>query len=603
MLYDRRAAAVGFVALLMFVEPAPCPADEATKIRGRVLDEASKPVTGSRVRLYFRESRWSRRHPVIEETTAGPDGVFHLKSPLKPVAPSQSRGLPPYVLVADHPSKALGWRTIPMRATRFEGDIVLTPPSERTITVLDSDGRGVPGVKVEAYDVDGRTSEPLALRPEDGPLTATTGEDGRATFRRLPRADASFVATKPGFAEGYAFRKQDTIRISPSAAVSGTLTGPDGRPLAGVKIVMFTGFMWDFEHAVTDANGRFELENLRARGWDMSAWGPSSRPGNGHYKVWIDSDRFAIPTRDITLEPGQRATIQLQARKAGVIRVTVIDEEHEKPVPNVRVWGFDQATGVSSRFNAYTNDQGEATFYSAPETIVLEIAGPPDGTYIKGEWSQHHATSMKFEFPGPEYQLRLVMPPVGGPLISVSGVSARPDGTTVAGVDIRAEIGAKVSLTRSHPHGPTERADAAGRFDLHDVPAGQPLLLHGESEDRKLAGTATIQIPAKADPGFRVILPMEPTVAVEMVARDSQGQLLAFKKIHYWPRVGETDFLFRRRTVESDANGRIRFEGIVRGLSYKVQEGVPPTNGPVAFVGGKPPWYEEVLVLAPGDPK
>jgi hypothetical protein len=336
-----------------------------------------------------------------------------------------------------------------------------------------------------------------------------------------------------------------------------------------VKIVLFADFMWDFEHAQTDAEGRYELKDLRARGWDMSAWG-SGNTGNGTYKLWIDSDRFAVPTQTVTIEPGEHELLDLQAQKAGVIRVTVIDDDKEQPVRNVRIWGFDQVTGSGGRFNAYTDDHGRATFYSTLTKIWLGIVGPPDGSYTKGSWREHASTSMQFEFAGGEYDLRLVMPAVAGPLLSVPGLCKRPDGTPAAGASISSEIGAEVGLSRSHPYTPTQQADAAGRFALHDVPAGQPLLLYGETADRKFAGTATIPVPDKPGPQFRVSLPLEPTVTVEMIVRDGQGKPLASKKIHLWPLVGEKEFLFRQRTVASDADGHVKLDGIVRGLSYKI---------------------------------
>lgn len=71
------------------------------------------------------------------------------------------------------------------------------------------------------------------------------------------------------------------------------------------------------------------------------------------------------------------------------------------------------------------------------------------------------------------------------------------------------------------------------------------------------------------------------------------------RKFHISPRVGDDDFPTLRREVQSDEDGQIRFEGIVPGLSYRVQEDVPPRNGPIAVAGGKLPWYDEVLVLLP----
>jgi hypothetical protein len=67
--------------------------------------------------------------------------------------------------------------------------------------------------------------------------------------------------------------------------------------------------------------------------------------------------------------------------------------------------------------------------------------------------------------------------------------------------------------------------------------------------------------------------------------------------------VAEEDFPFLRRTVELDAGGGIRIDGIVRGLSHKILDDVPPRDWPIAFVGGRPPWHEEVRVLVPRGPK
>ena len=175
------AMAVGLVGLTWLpattraLDDAP-PAGKAS-VRGRVLDEAGRPVGGARVRLYRRDGRWECRNPMVEQTNAGADGSFVLKTPLQVLPPSRSRGLPPYVLLADHSGKAVGWRTIPNQAGSFEGDIVLTAPGERTITVVDGDDRPVPDVKIGAYSL-GDPSSPSPrfqdlmeqLRTDDGPL-------------------------------------------------------------------------------------------------------------------------------------------------------------------------------------------------------------------------------------------------------------------------------------------------------------------------------------------------------------------------------------------------------------------------------------------------
>jgi len=573
-------------------------------VRGRVLDEMGQPVAGARVRLYRRESRWERHNQVIEEATAGPDGGFSLSTLLTPRPMSESRGLPPYVLVADHAGKAVGWRTIPINASAFEGNITLTSPTERTITVVDADRHPMQGAKVVVYGVgDPASARPefrdfLELRPDDGPLTAISGADGRATFAQMPKTKASFVATKPGFGETFAFDGQAVIRLTPAATLSGTVTDPGGEPLAGVKMVLYTGFMWDFEHAVTDAQGRYRFNDLRARGWDMSAWTPD-KEADGKYKMWLDDDRFAMPTESLTLEPNTEYTFDIKAVKAGVIRVQVLEEGTNKPVAGVRIWGFDSETGSSSRFNAYTDAQGRATFHAAPARISLSLVGPPDGVYVEGDFLNNPEAHRTIDFAGGDDELTLVMPPIAGTLINVNGVCTLPDGSPAGDASVNAGAGRFVtsgttSLVRER------RTDGAGRFTLEGVPSGRTLCLYAETADRKVAGTVTITAPAKADPAFQITVRLAPTVGVEWAIEDDAGNRLRSKKFRLSPMVGKEDFPFIRRTVESDEAGHIKFYGIVPGLSYRVVEEMPPRQGP-AFVraGGGQAWYDKVLVLAP----
>ena len=574
-------------------------------VRGRVLDETGKPISGARVRLYRRDSRWERHNPVIEETTAGPDGGFSLSSTLTPRPPSESRGMAPYVLVTDHPGKAVGWKTIPNGATAFEANITLTSPTERTITVVDADRHPMQGAKVVAYGVgDPASARPefrdsLELRPDDGPLTAMTGADGGAKFSQLPKTKASFVATKAGCGETYVFDEQTTIRLTPAANLSGTVTGPDGERLAGVKVVLFTGFMWDFERTVTDAQGRYRFNDLRARGWDMSAWTPN-KEADGTYKMWLEDNRFVMHTESLTLEPNTDYTLEVKAMKAGVIRVMLIEEGTKKPVAGARIWGFDKETGGSSRFNAYTDDQGRATFYSAPAQISISLVGPPEGVYIEGDLGNSPEANRTFDFAGGEEEVTLVMPKINGILLTVPGVCTLSDGSPAT--DATVNIGAGQFVAAGSTNLVRERrTDAEGHFTLEGVPSGHTLSLYAETADRMFAGTATIAAPAKADPAFRISFPLVPTVGVEWAIQDHAGKLMKSKKFHLSPRLGDENFPFlSRRTVESDEEGRIQFYGIVPGLSYRLEEITPPHEGPIMVrAGGQLPWYDKILVLAP----
>jgi hypothetical protein len=285
-----------------------------------------------------------------------------------------------------------------------------------------------------------------------------------------------------------------------------------------------------------------------------------------------------------------------------VIRVSVTEAGTGKPVANVRVWGFDRTTGGSGRFNAYTDEKGRATFHSTPAWISLSIAGPPDGYYIQGDHGDNPEGVKNFEFEGGEVEIALKLPPIAGPVIAVSGICTRPDGTPAAGVRVNPAAGRFVTAGASS-FIRMRQTDEAGRFTLDGVPAGQALVIYAETEDRRLAGTTQVRVPDRADPGFRLEVPLAPTVTASVVARDRQGQPLGSRKFQVSPKVADHDFPFVRRTVDSDAEGRITIDGIVRGLSYGIQEEVPRTDGPVMKVGGRSSWYEDVLVLAPDEAK
>jgi hypothetical protein len=59
---------------------------------------------------------------------------------------------------------------------------------------------------------------------------------------------------------------------------------------------------------------------------------------------------------------------------------------------------------------AYTDEQGRATFYSAPTKISLSLAGPPDGVYIEGDRFNAPDAHKTIDFAGGEHEVTLVMP-------------------------------------------------------------------------------------------------------------------------------------------------------------------------------------------------
>jgi protocatechuate 3,4-dioxygenase beta subunit len=603
------ALAVALVVLTV-VTQTPAQAPEPSTITGRVLDADGRPIAGARVRLYRRASRWERVHPLVAEAHAAPDGSFRIDA-AKPEAAPGFRDYPRRVLLADHPGHAVGWRLVPDDAAIFAGDITLTAPAERTITVTDADGRPLAGATVAAYHLGDQASESphfretLDLRVEDGPLAATTDARGQAHFTNLPKTNVSFVAGAPGQARTFVSHDQDTIRLTPAATLAGTVTDPDGMPLAGVKLVLQAVPMGHFDHANTDARGRYQFDGLPAKGWDLGIR-RSGPKGDGTYKLWIEDDRFAIQTQFVTLEPDLDYELDLRTEPAGTIVVTVVEAGTETPLVGARVNGFDVIGGQEPngrtdgrRFNAYTDAQGRATFHAAPAEIVLHASGPPEGTFIEGNLSKHPGARRAFGFEGGTEELTLSMPPIAGRLIRLPGTCTRPDGMPAAGVTVHAATDRAITMSGGS-YLPPRRTDDAGRFILDDVPEGRTLNVLAIADDGTLANAAALKAPTQDAPQPPVAIALRPTVTTTVQIEAAPGRTLAERDLTITPKIGDDEFHFLRLNVKTNDQGQVTLERILPGLSYRVvEQRKPVAQGDQAGFVVREAVFNQVVVLVP----
>ncbi len=137
-------------------------------------------------------------------------------------------------------------------------------------------GKSIVGVSIRLYKVEGRTSPPVEI------ARTVSGEDGRYAFPGLvpPRMEYQFdrlVYGVFGVAEGKPlgqsfmyYDKNDkevtTVNITPdSATLAGRVVDPAGRPVVGAKVLqqfLFDRPLADLKTAVTDAEGKFKIENV-----------------------------------------------------------------------------------------------------------------------------------------------------------------------------------------------------------------------------------------------------------------------------------------------------------------------------------------------------
>ncbi|MEJ2703130.1 MAG: carboxypeptidase-like regulatory domain-containing protein [Sedimentisphaerales bacterium] len=283
--------------------------DEVQTVTGKVVDTEGQPIPKAEVVLYYTHTRWGMGNRIAGRTESGADGSFAFKG-LKYGDPKEyPHGWDSYLLVASHPDYAFGWKGID-RDQQAKYEIVLTEPRSQTITVTDHEGHPLAGARVWPYHVGNRAhSEPLfrdylSLPTYVDIVGGTTGADGKATIKNLPKTRCSFYAELEGYATGLSFSGERPIRLSKGATVSGTVLAEDGKPVTGALVKFHTQWMWNFFMTRTDSQGRFRFEDLPAEGWDMSPWGNSAN-ANGIYVITIEHPDYISSEAQDQFQPGE----------------------------------------------------------------------------------------------------------------------------------------------------------------------------------------------------------------------------------------------------------------------------------------------------------
>ncbi len=293
-------------------------------LRGQVLDAEGRPV---HARVLVREGRYGTRDL---ETDDG--GRFRL--PHLPRGPAEVGALPPLEGLSDVLDRTEP-RWVEVAADVDEVTLRLEPRAASvTLEVVGPDGSPVAQADAALLVRDERRS--LFLR------------GGRATFREPSEGSYGLVALRPRGADGAALpfgpgRLRDVrpvdgrvvLRLPRGRAVLGRVLGPDGAPVAGVRVeaavpwrLRAPGESWEPDHdrATTDERGLFRLVSLERRPYALEVAAP---------------ERFA-PHPPLRLEADQDALL-LRLAAGRRITVTVVDAQG-RPVAGARV-GADYARG------------------------------------------------------------------------------------------------------------------------------------------------------------------------------------------------------------------------------------------------------------------
>ncbi|HEY5945526.1 MAG TPA: carboxypeptidase regulatory-like domain-containing protein, partial [Kofleriaceae bacterium] len=237
--------------------------------------------------------------------------------------------------------------------------------------VVDDKGKPVANARVVATSA----SEPLPVVVVDPRLDGVvTGADGSFSIATLSAGTWRVTATAGDYApttsapiavDGQHARSGIELRLVAGAVVRGTVTDPNGTPVAAadVSVVVHSYLPWRTRRqALTDANGKFSIGGLEPRAVDVVAW--------------HDSGASAIVAADLAAKRDQEVTLKLDI--SGAIAGTVVDKNGQ-PIGDAQVIARPDWTDA-------TADRAAWSIRGAQELVTdqrgaFRFAGLPDGSY------------------------------------------------------------------------------------------------------------------------------------------------------------------------------------------------------------------------------
>jgi hypothetical protein len=276
------AAAVPVTVAGQVTPAAPAvPAGPPDVVRGRVLDDAGRPVTS-----FF----------IDGEPVTAPDGRFE-------VSARAYRDNVLFRVSADRKLTEFKQAHIGSNGVADAGDITLESARGVEGRVLDGKGEGLAGARVSSADGD-RSS-----RDEDAGSSTVSREGGFFRLEGLAPGPATLVARR-GAAMGEASIRipadQDlrdaTITVQQTGSIEGTVSGPGGKPLTAEVHTNTTS-------TSSDSLGRYRIDAVL--------------PGSHLVVFMLESEGFRALARQVEVHEGEAVKLDVELGGGATLKVLV----------------------------------------------------------------------------------------------------------------------------------------------------------------------------------------------------------------------------------------------------------------------------------------
>lgn len=324
--------------------------------RGRLVDIQGQPLVAAKGTVATARIRALSRGPECFDDETGPsrladaEGRFVL--PQLPDGYEPGRLVPLLVQTADGQSFETGFMPVEKKMIDVYLPTHLHPQAaaprevagdELAGAVVDEQGRPLEGVEVDIYEgimpgLSARTDRDGRFSIKD--LASKTGDDVGPLLVRFRKADYSPVR----FLHQQAGRPGWVVALSNKTSFEGTISGSDGKPVAGALVRANQG---------PKANDSGIIGEL---------WTEATTDVAGHYRLLVQPDEYEFFVRSpgtevarlakqppIVFGESRRLDFALQPGATFVARV--VDAQTNEPVPDVRLWHW-QHPGVEGRSDA-----------------------------------------------------------------------------------------------------------------------------------------------------------------------------------------------------------------------------------------------------------
>jgi len=473
-------------------------------------------------------------------------GIFSISMSWSPSADADLAASPPVAEVLD-PARTVALPDVVVPVTRQP---IASVGSDRTLTVTAVDPDGVPHAGLEVicvYD-DGRS---LTSRLMSADVQRVTTDDvGVASFHDLTngRYQLTVAGARPKTAVQFRGEDRECRMVLPGRCrYSGTVTGPQGRPVAGASVfVGETAGRGDIPHevAVTNVNGYFEGSCLLWSG-----------------QIFARHPEFSQSVSR-RMKPGRDTQLELEPL-ADPVRVRVVDHE-QRPIADcfVAVVPRSQSMNLLAPIVETTDQSGRC---------VLAGPGNRRATVI----AQYKGMApAKIDLLSSKEELLITM----GPSTRVEGVVRAHDGEVCPNREIILSV---PGIRTNEPVSPMLslrcRSDARGRFVFEHAPRAE-LHMRIFSQRKEVIGppmsqhvVAGLGLDTRDGDVSDVELVVRSQTKIKGTLRTSDGRPVAGYYLLASPSLGTAQHrLFRRRSAHTDADGRFELADVVDDEVYHV---------------------------------